>query len=65
MKVNVTLGYASRQGSIEVLGQKPVTVTLFLPQISLGMTWDQTQAYMVTGPGIRPESWHGLGHGTA
>jgi len=54
MKVNVTLGYASRQGSIEVLGQKPVTVTLFLRQISLGMTWDQTQAYMVTGPGIRP-----------
>ena len=64
-------GMRADRGRIEVLGQKRVTVTLFLAQISHGMTLDQAQAYMVTGPGLtpwvkaQPVLWQGPSHGTA
>ena len=38
-----------RQGKTEVLGEKPVTVPFFPPQIRLGLTWDRTRAFAVRG----------------
>jgi len=34
-------------GDTEVLGEKPVTVPLFAPHISLGLTYDRTRTSTV------------------
>jgi hypothetical protein len=39
----------SWQGKIEVLGEKPVPVPLWPPQIRHGLSWDRTQASAVRG----------------
>ena len=36
-------------GKTDVLGEKPVPVPLFPPQIPQGMTWNRRQASAVTG----------------